>query len=161
MREPLLTSPEEKLAAFVATLCELKSGSLVAGLYLVGSHALNDVRPGSDIDFLAVLGRPPDGDDLSALAEVYQRVGAAWSAPHLDGNYVLVSDLARPAGDAVPALRYLLGERVEPAAGALTPVEWLTLKTRGLRLIGPSADQFDINADAAALRIYCRRNLVE
>lgn len=29
------------------------------GLYLVGSHALGDVRPGSDIDFVGVLHRPP------------------------------------------------------------------------------------------------------
>ena len=40
---------DEKLAAFVAAFVELEVSSLLAGLYLVGSHALGDVRPNSNV----------------------------------------------------------------------------------------------------------------
>ena len=154
-------SADEKLAAFVAGMSKRDGSALVAGLYLVGSHALADVRPDSDVDFLGVLHRLPEGAELSTLAALHDRLQASWPAPHLDGHYVLATDLRRPPGDVEPVLRYLLGERVESAPGAVTPVEWLTLKWRGVALMGVPADNLHVNADVEALRSYCRRNLVE
>jgi predicted nucleotidyltransferase len=96
---------DEKLAAFVTAFAELEVSSLLAGLYLVGSHALGDVRPNSDIDFVAVLYRSPQGHGLSTLAAVHDRLRAACPDPPLDGDYVSVADLLRPAEDVVPAGR--------------------------------------------------------
>ncbi len=110
-------SADEKLAAYVAGLRELDAGSLVTGLYLVGSHALGDVRPTSDIDFLGVLRRSPDPDELAAVRGLHGRLRESWPAPHLDGAYVHAEDLQRPAEEASPVLRYLLGEPVEPSDG--------------------------------------------
>ena len=150
---------DEKLAGFVTGLTGLDENSLLIGMYLVGSYALDDVRPESDIDFLGVLRRPPDEGELSALVALHGELDESWPVPFLDGHYVLAADLRLPADDAVPALRYLRGERIEPAAGALTPVEWVTLKSRGVRLTGAPVEQLDINVDGDALCTYCRRNL--
>jgi len=154
-------SAGDKLAAYAAGVGELDAGSLVAGLYLVGSHALGDVRPNSDMDFLGVLGRSPEPDELAALRALHERLRETWPAPHLDGTYVRAGDLCRPADSATPVLRYLLGEEVEAAGSGVTPVEWLTLRTRGVRLIGAPIAELDVAVDDEAVRAYCRRNLAE
>lgn len=156
-----MTAADEKLDVFVAGLAELEATSLLAGLYLVGSHALGDVRPNSDIDFIAVMHRSPQDDELSTLAALHNRLRVSCPDPPLDGLYVSVPDLLRPAEDVVPLAKYLAGERVEAASGAVTPVEWFVLKRRGVRLMGQPVGLLDVNVDVEALRGYCRRNLVE
>jgi hypothetical protein len=106
---------------------------LIEGLYLTGSVALADYRPGtSDIDFVALTSRSLEAGELAALGAVHAGLPAA---PHLDGVY-----LDRTAFEAM-----LDDERVVPhvvagklqsdqPCGELNPVLWLTLVRYGIPL---------------------------
>ncbi len=71
-------SAADKIASYVAGVGEVGGGSLLRGLYLVGSYALGDVRPNSDIDFSAVLARWPEPDELAALTGLHGRLRESW-----------------------------------------------------------------------------------
>ncbi|HEY6738397.1 MAG TPA: nucleotidyltransferase domain-containing protein [Actinopolymorphaceae bacterium] len=63
--------------------------ALVEGLYVHGSVALGDYRPGrSDIDFLALVSHPLDEFELPGLAGVHDELGRLHPRPRCAGDYV-------------------------------------------------------------------------
>jgi Domain of unknown function (DUF4111)/Nucleotidyltransferase domain len=66
-------------------------GEQLLGLYLTGSLTYGDFDPNSsDIDFLAVLSKELSDEQLSAITDMHERIGAAilrW-ATRLEGSYI-------------------------------------------------------------------------
>lgn len=132
---------------------------LVEGLYLQGSVALGDYRPGvSDVDFVAVTGRAPDGEALRAVhAELRRR----HRRPFFDGLYVGWDDLRRDpalaaAGPSVHEWRVDLASRFERHL-----VTWHVVAQAGVAVRGPAVADVGVHTDWPALVEMTRRNLVE
>lgn len=98
---------------------------LVTGLAITGSVALGDFRASSDIDFVAVLDRVPEEQDLIMLATVHARLT---ERPYFDGIYLTAPQLAGDPADLEAAPQVLDGV-FDPAkaGGQLNPVTWLEL----------------------------------
>ena len=87
------------VASHTASLDERLPG-VVEALYLVGSVALGDYRPGtSDVDFVAIASRPLGPSDRAALAAVHAKLGEV-SATHCDRCYLDRARLAPPCRSA-------------------------------------------------------------
>ncbi|MFB9357739.1 aminoglycoside adenylyltransferase domain-containing protein [Actinoplanes nipponensis] len=138
-------------------LADRHAPGLVQGLYLQGSIALGDYRPGvSDIDFVAVVsGRP----DLSALRAVHGHLRRSHGGTPFDGLYVTAEDLRRDpaAGPPGPAVHEW---RVEPASAFERHlVTWHVLAQGGVAVRGPSVAELGIHTDWPALAAGTRENL--
>lgn len=67
------------------------AAGLIDGLYLYGSVALDDFRPGqSDIDFVALIGGRLDGEALASLETLHRDL----PGPYFDGLYLSREELA-------------------------------------------------------------------
>jgi len=129
----------------------------IRGLYLTGSLALDDYRPGlSDIDFVAVSDTALRPSELEVLRRVHMELGRAVPDPKLDGVYLNWADLAAaPAGLSAP---YCLRGQFEPEGDfAINPVTWWTLHRHPLALRGP--DRPVVYHDDQMLREWCRESL--
>ena len=129
-------------------------GERFVGLYLVGSFALGDLQPGSDIDFVAVVedvDRPTDEVRIGPLH------GDDRDHP-LEGFYITVEDLRRhPADSLSPRLHWLSGEWRD-VAGALV-VQCEMLRRFGHGVSGPPVAELGAHDSSAELGAYSRRNL--
>ena len=147
----------EALATWLGAHDEVAPG-VVEGLYVVGSVALGDWMPHSDIDVIAVVADPSDPDlfvDLAAAqALVRERVSIA-----VDGPYVAWGDLVVPPM-AVQRPWVLDGEyHVDGESFEINPVVWYTLATYGLALRGDAADRLGVHVDDGERRRWVRENL--
>ena len=149
---------DETVSALCATHCAhidaAHPGALV-GLYLVGSIALGDYRPGaSDVDFIAVLNQGLSRDDIIALHESLQ---TQFSRPHFDGIYV--DTLTHDPRLMVPGFSVVDGHVRGPDREERHAVTWLTLARHGIAIRGraPSADW--VWNDVAAAQQHARENL--
>lgn len=125
----------------------------VDGLYLVGSLCFGEFHPGSDIDFVTVLGERPDP---AAVGEVLAEVVRRWPKPHVDGCHLVAADLAGRPEDC-PDVPCSQNGRFEPAARfGLNPVTWHELARHGVAVRGAAPD---VRTDDAALRSYSSDNL--
>src|SRR5687768_11966485 len=106
-------SVDETCATYLE-LADRHAPGLVQGLYLQGSVALGDYRPGvSDIDFVAVVSGTPD---VRALEVIHAELRRVHGGTFFDGLYVDAADLRRPPVSAPlgPAVHEW---RVQPASG--------------------------------------------
>jgi hypothetical protein len=140
-------------------LADRHAPGLVEGLYLQGSVALGDYRPGrSDIDFVAVTGRAPD---MEALRAIHHDLRLGRRRPFFDGLYVCWDDLRRDpaqvaAGPAVHEWRLESASRFERQL-----VTWHVLAQAGVPVRGPAVASLGVHADWPALAAATRRNLDE
>ncbi|TXM95538.1 aminoglycoside adenylyltransferase domain-containing protein [Methylobacterium sp. WL116] len=111
---------------------------LVEALYLVGSAALDDFRPGlSDLDFVAVMASRAGDDALASLAEVHARLHEAVHVPGLDGLYATWDELrsgpvSRAEGPCVEGGRFVRsGRRYRD------PMTWCVLRDAAVTVRGP------------------------
>jgi Domain of unknown function (DUF4111)/Nucleotidyltransferase domain len=143
-------------AAYLEQADRLAPG-LVQGLYLQGSVALDDYRPGvSDIDFVAVTASPPGPDVVRSI-----HAGLPRRKPYFDGLYVGWDDLQRDpaqvaAGPAVHEWRVQPESRFERHL-----VTWHVLAQGGVAVRGPAVADLKIFTDWPALADSTRRNLDE
>ncbi|MEV0384111.1 aminoglycoside adenylyltransferase domain-containing protein [Nonomuraea sp. NPDC050643] len=147
-------TPHPKIDAIVETylsLADAEAPGLVEGLYLEGSAALGDYRPGtSDVDFVAVTAEPP-------RAEVLERIHTKLGAHPFDGVYLTWDDLGHNPAE--------LGERPQAHTGRLNrrggvnPVTWHTLARHGLTCRGPKPGELEIWNDPGALAAWTDTNL--
>jgi hypothetical protein len=131
---------------------------VIEGLYVVGSAALDDWTPRSDIDVVAVVADPSDpdlGDDLAgAQALVRQRIG-----PSIDGPYVAWGDLVVPAM-AVQRPWVLDGEyHVDGESFEINPVTWYTLATYGHAVRGVEPSLIGVAGDVEERRSWVAENV--
>jgi Domain of unknown function (DUF4111)/Nucleotidyltransferase domain len=151
--------PDEVVTVMSAYLrmVDARLPSRVSGLYLVGSLALDDYRPGqSDIDFVTVTDRAFTPSELTQLGQIHRELRRTRKSPALDGIYVTWSELqAEPRGLAAP---YCLDGRFFPSGGfAANPVTWSTVLRHPVPVRGPANP--DVWHDDEALRQWCRENL--
>jgi len=124
---------------------ELAPG-LVEGLYVVGSLALDDWRPGSDIDIVVTTADPPTDDDADRLQAAFEATRRSVAIP-IDGPIVPWSDLAAAP---LAAMRpwTLDGEfHFDGDCFEINPVTWYTLATRGIAVAGAAGDELGIHVD--------------
>jgi hypothetical protein len=128
----------------------------VTGLYLVGSVALDDYRPGgSDVDFLAVTDEALTEDDLPVVGAVHETLTEGTPIPAFEGSYVTWAQLAAdPAGIEVALTHH---DREVTAAGSPSPVQWHTLAAHPVAVRGPEAPE--VWTDGDALRRWVRANV--
>jgi hypothetical protein len=136
---------------------EVAPGS-VEGLYLVGSVALADWTPHSDIDVVAVVADPSDPelfDDLAAAqALVRERVGVAVDGPYVAWGDLVVPPMALHRPWVLDGRYHVDGESFE-----INPVTWYTLATRGVAVRGDDPSTIGVFVDAADRRSFVRENL--
>jgi len=128
----------------------------IEGLYLVGSVALGDWTPHSDIDVVAVVADPSDPDLFDELAAAQSTIS---SEIPIDGPYVAWGDLVVPPM-AVQRPWVLDGEyHVDGESFDINPVTWYTLAAHGITLRGERPDRIGVVVDAVERRMWVRENL--
>jgi predicted nucleotidyltransferase len=148
-----LTDVPDQVMAVVADYLSVVDESV--SLYLVGSVALNDFRPGaSDIDFVAVTDEPVD---LDAIRRVHGEVTARHPRPYFDGLYTTWSELARDPRHVAPGVQVHEHTVHASTRGERHPVTWHTLAQCGVAVRGP--EKPDVWTDAAVLAESVRENL--
>lgn len=128
----------------------------VEGIYLVGSLALKDFRPGqSDVDFVAILD---PAADVSVLPRVHRFVSAAHPNVHCDGIYLTTGELALPPAGTGPSARE--GKVALASGDERHAVTWLTLLRHGITVKGrlPASEWIAVDVTAAAS--HSRQNLI-
>ena len=144
-----------------AGLVDGKLPGRIRGLYLTGSVALDDYRPGrSDIDFVAVSDTALERSELEVLQRVHAELRRAMpqrtGGPKLDGVYLTWADLA--AAPVGLSSAYCLRGRFEAKGDfAINPVTWRTLHRHPVALRGPA--QPVVHHDDQMLREWCRESL--
>jgi hypothetical protein len=129
----------------------------VEGLYLVGSVALDDFRPGaSDVDFLAVTATPLTEDDATTLGEAHERLRDKVPEPALDGVYLTWDHLAADPTSLAGLTSHHDGTMKAEGFDA-NPVQYLTLAKHPVVLRGPTSPE--VFTDDAVLRRWVRANL--
>jgi hypothetical protein len=143
-----------------ATRLEADRPGLVEGLYLGGSVALGDYRPGwSDVDFVAVVSRRLQPEDPSFLGGVHAELGARFE-PHYDGVYIERSALADPPVSGEDAPHALGGVfRESESCPALNPVTWIELRDHGVAIRGPAPAEVVPPPDPGVVRAWLLENL--
>jgi hypothetical protein len=147
----------EETCATYLDLADRHAPGLVQGLYLQGSIALGDYRPGiSDIDFVTVVSGTPDIRTLQTVhAELRRRHGATC----FDGLYVEAGDLSRPPS-ARPLGPAVHEWRVRAASGFERHlVTWHVLAQSGVTVRGPAVAELGIHTDWPALAAGTLDNL--
>ena len=128
----------------------------IEGLYVVGSVALGDWTPHSDIDVVAVVADPSDPDLFDDLADAQAAIDS--NVP-VDGPYVAWGDLVVPPM-AVHRPWVLDGEyHVDGDSFEINPVTWYTLVSRGIALRGERPDRIGVFVDETDRRLFVRENL--
>jgi hypothetical protein len=131
---------------------------VIEGLYVVGSVALDDWTPHSDIDVVAVVADPSDPDLFGQLAAGQALVGERLAVP-VDGPYVAWGDLVVPATSVqrpwvLDGVYHVDGESFE-----INPVTWYTLARYGIAVRGEDPTELGVAVDAGERRSFVRENL--
>ncbi len=139
---------------------DAEAPGLVQGLYLIGSVALGDHRPGhSDIDMVAVTAGPVDAAATDALARAHRCLREAHPLPHFDGPYVTWDALTRPPERAADA-PYAHEGRFHPRGRfELTPITWQMLARSAVSCRGPDRAGLGVWQDRSALTGWAKGNL--
>jgi hypothetical protein len=127
---------------------------LVEDVYLTGSVALGDFRPGiSDVDLVAVWATSAGEAQLGALSELHRP-----STPQVDVVYLSRENLRSDPRQLSPA-HSLQGVFHRDGAFSANPVTWRELQTRSFAVRGPSLEPENVWFDAGALRRWNVDNL--
>ena len=130
----------------------------IEGLYVVGSVALDDWTPDSDIDVVAVVADPSDPDLFDELAAAQDLVRGCTDVS-IDGPYVAWGDLVVPPM-AVHRPWVLEGAyHVDGESFEINPVTWYSLATYGIALRGERPDRLGVHVDVGERRSWVRENL--
>lgn len=148
----------EDLASRFLSAVDSAAPGVVGMLYLSGSVALGDYRPGrSDVDSLIVTTRALTDDDLDTLAAVH---AGRPDTPHFDTVYLDPAGLAEQPADERVVPFVVDGEfHTERPCGQLNPVLWVTLERYGVPVRGPAVAELGLRTDRAALRRWNLDNL--
>lgn len=111
---------------------------LIQALYLTGSVALDDVRPGaSDIGFLAVTTQRLHSVAQTVLQTVHARVSAERRKPFFDGTYATRSDLKADPTASRRSASVHEGRWNDHDPDSCDLVTWHTLAWHGIAVRGP------------------------
>ncbi|MGH8898674.1 MAG: aminoglycoside adenylyltransferase domain-containing protein [Egibacteraceae bacterium] len=156
---PELPPAAHELASAFLELVDARLPGRIEGLYLTGSIALGDFRPGvSDIDFVAMTVEPLSDRALDVLDHVHAELRASPNRPALEGIYLCWADLANPPAQAQRRPYHLGGvfHRGKVCFEA-NPVTWQVLGGHAVVVRGPAA--LDLWADPKVLAGWTIANL--
>ncbi len=151
----------ERVSRWLETFDRAAPG-VIEGLYVVGSVALDDWRPGSDIDIVAVLAEAADDDTAARLRRAHDRDhnrDGSVGGPPVEGPFVAWADLSMPPG---PLHRpwILDGEFHHDAeCFELNPVVWYVLATSGVAVRGPDVSELEVYVDRHHRMSWARGNV--
>lgn len=143
----------------------------VTDLVLVGSAALGDFRPDrSDIDFVAVVDRRLDHDELRALSRVHRASGIRTTAEALragnvtlpgtmNGVFVAEEDLTRPVTSIVPVASHVAQHFSAGSGFDVNPVMWTVLQLHGVTVRGRDRSELRVDPEPEVLAQWNRDNL--
>jgi len=134
--------------------------SLLDGVYLHGSLALNAFNPGlSDIDFISITSRRCTAADIDSLRAIHHTLAQRYPQTQLEGCYLLAQDLGR-FEDTMPPHPYI-HDGILHTSGYhdINAVTWWILKHRGIAVSGPPPGQLDIHVDWEQLLANMHHNL--
>jgi len=144
---------------YLDALDEVLPLSAVAGVYLVGSAALGDYRPGqSDLDILTLTHDPLSDAELDELDRMHQELENG-SQPHLDAEYAPRECLGRLPKTGVSGHAHVVDGHFDRGPHGQELVVWATLDQCGITLRGPEARTWNAAPDAAELRAWNLDNL--
>jgi len=150
-------------ADIVRTYLESLDGAapgLVEGLYLIGSVALADYRPGtSDVNFVAVTQRSPDQSTVDIYDRAHEAVRDAHHGPNFDGIYVTWSELAADPRWCAPGPQSYAGHLHPASRAERHPVTWHLLAHHGVAVRGPAPHKLAVWTDPAILAACARDDL--
>jgi len=149
---------DEICARYLAAFDARHPGRLT-GLYLVGSIALGDFKPGrSDIDVVVVTSDPLA---LGDVEQVHTDLATLHPRPSFDGLYVTEEELRSVPDGHGRGIAVIEGRPLDSSPAERHPVTWLTLARHGIACRGPAPSASWIATDLSAARAYARRNLVD
>ena len=155
-----LPEPVQTVVETYLEMVDAYAPALLEGLYLVGSIALGDFRPHrSDIDFIAVMSKLPQGAHLTLVERTHTQIQQRWSKPFFDGVYVTWDDLAADPTQLDPRPSAHEGYFDPGTHRSTDPVAWHTLAQSGLRMRGPEPVALQIWRDRAVLDAWTDANL--
>lgn len=131
---------------------------LIEGLYLVGSIALGDWSPRSDIDIVAFTADPATDDDAELLRAAHEAARAELGIA-VDGPRLACGDVSVPP---LPLHRpwTLDGEfRHDGECFEINPITWYTLAASGVAVRGEPAGQLGVATDVDDRRAFVRGNV--
>jgi hypothetical protein len=131
---------------------------LVEGLYLVGSLALGDHQPGSDVDVVAFTAEPATDDD-AALLHAAHLAASSEAGPPIDGPRLAWADVSVPP---TPLHRpWTLDGTFHHDAECfeINPITWFVLATSGIAVRGPEPADLSIALDTEERRSFVRENV--
>ncbi len=135
------------------------AAGVVEGLYVVGSVALDDWTPRSDVDVIAFVADPSDAEVVARLEAAHHAFRSETRHPTVDGPFLSWSDVTSPplASQRPWALD---GEfRFDGDCFEINPVTWFTLAEHGVAIRGPEPDSLDVYLDDADRRSWVRENV--
>jgi hypothetical protein len=128
-----------------------------AWVYLTGSAALDDWRPGrSDLDILTVTGRALTETDLDALGALHARMPGR---PYRDAVYVHRDELGARPSPGTPGVPHAIDGAFRRSGQVPEPVLWATVHRHKLTVRGPAAASLGIEPDPRWLREWNLDNL--
>ncbi len=132
---------------------------LIAGLYIVGSAALDDWRPGSDIDVVAFCSSVPDDGQVAQLRSAHRAsVDLIGTEVDVDGPRLTWSDVTKPPAPW-PRPWTLAGEfHHDEECFEQNPVTWQSLADHGVSVRGPVPSELSIAVDTADLQAFVAGN---
>ncbi len=155
----MLPAPAEHAVAAWLDAHDRLAPGLVEGLYVVGSIALDDWQPRSDVDIVAVTADPASESDAELLAAAHAAFVADHDGPTVDGPYLAWGDLTAPP---MPVLRpWTLDAQFTHDGDCfeINPITWYTLATRGVAVRGPAAADLEVATAVDDRRSFVRENV--
>lgn len=152
-----LPEPIQPMMADYVGKLEAALPGLVSAVYVHGSIALGAFNPASsDVDFITVLTRRANADDIARLTELHQHITATYQWG-MDGSYLQREDL----GQIILTTPYPhYNEGFNPAAEFnASDVTWWTLKHYGIAVVGQTPAELAYEVDWDDLIVKMRHNL--
>jgi hypothetical protein len=132
---------------------------LVEGLYLVGSLALGDHQPGSDVDVVAFTAEPASDDDAALLHAAHLAALSEAPEPPVDGPRVAWGDVTVPPTPLHRPWTLDGAFHHDAECFEINPITWYVLATSGIAVRGPEASELSIALDAEERRSFVRENV--
>lgn len=130
---------------------------LAQGVYLTGSAALDDWRPGrSDLDILITTAGDVDDNDLDALAELHIKTQ---HTPYTDALYVRQDQIGQVPAPASAGFPSAVEGQFRRTGHIPAPVMWAILDRHGITISGPAAAELGAGPDPQWLHDWNLQNL--
>lgn len=150
---------QSALDEYLAGLDRALPPNAVAGVYLIGSVALDDYRPGqSDLDILTLTARALTEEELSALERLHPPNYR--TRPACEAHYVPLEFVGKLPPEYAPGRAYVgLDGEFKRGGDSEELVAWAVLAQCGITVRGPEAASLDPAPDEAELRAWTHRKL--